>query len=166
MSRSRFHPWLPALLLAATAAGLPAATPVIGTQLFQETNARIDDLFEHRNKPPKPPGPQDNPFRLTDLVAAPELPGATDAQGNAMPDTGPRETPDEALLRQAYGNLTFGGLLQVGDRRMVVINKSTYREGSLLTVRVRGADVYLRILSLTKDSITLGLQEARLTLHF
>ena len=50
MSRSRFHPWLPALLLAATAAGLPAATPVIGTQLFQETNARIDDLFEHRNR--------------------------------------------------------------------------------------------------------------------
>jgi len=156
------------LALGAAAPALTAATPVIGAQLFQETNARIEDLFEFRNNPPKPPGPLDNPFRANNLPVLPErVTTATTTPGTGTPAaTGPQETPDEALLRQAYANLTFGGLLRMGDRPMVVINKATYREGGLLTVRVQGASVYLRIVSLTNDSITLGLNEARLTLHF
>jgi len=157
---------LVSLLLAAVAAALPAATPVIGAQLFQETKARIDDLFQNRDNPPKPPGPLDNPFRTTEAALPPEVAVSTDTGNGNGPVAGPRETPDEATLRQAYSNLSFGGFLMVGDRPMVVINKSTYKEGSLLTVHLHGEPVYLRVLSLTKDSITLGLGDARLTLHF
>ena len=136
---------LVALLLAAGAAALPAATPVIGAQLFQETKARIDDLFQNRDNPPKPPGPLDNPFRTTEAALPPEVAVNTDTGNGPGPVAGPRETPDEATLRQAYSNLSFGGFL---------------------IVHLHGEPVYLRVLSLTKDSITLGLGDARLTLHF
>lgn len=157
---------LGSLLLAGSVGPLPAATPVIGAQLFQETNARIDELFHDRDHPPKPPGPLDNPFRTLDTPLPPK-PGTT-LPTNPDAVTAPvlNETPDEALLRIAYASLSFGGLIEVGDRQMVVINKATYKEGGLLTVRVQGAAVYLRIVSLSHDSITLGLNEARLTLHF
>jgi hypothetical protein len=161
--RSRF--WLTLGLLGWFAPALPAATPVIGAQLFQDTNVRIDDLFQYRDNPPKRPGPLDNPFR-TSGVTAPEPPAAVDPNDKSAAQTGPRETPDEYLLRMAYGSLSFGGLLQVGDRPMVVINKATYKEGGLLIVKVNGAPVYLRIIALTTDSITLALNEARITLHF
>ncbi|MDB6126887.1 MAG: hypothetical protein JWM35_783 [Verrucomicrobia bacterium] len=148
-------------------AALPAraATPVIGAQLFQDTNARIDDLFQYRNNPPKPPGPQDNPFRPVDAAAAVQN-TVIDSAGNSVAAPVIKESPDESLLRQAYTRITFGGLLQVGGRPMVVINKATYKEGGLLIVRVQGNDVYLRIVQLTNDSITLGLKDARLRLNF
>ncbi|MDB6170585.1 MAG: hypothetical protein JWM88_3449, partial [Verrucomicrobia bacterium] len=99
---------------------LRAATPVIGAQLFQDTNARIEDLFGHRNNPPKPPGPQDNPFRPVDaLVSTAENPSGNPRPGAEDPVV--VETTDEGLLRLAYGRLSFGGLIQVGDRPMVVI---------------------------------------------
>jgi hypothetical protein len=149
---------IPGLALSATFS-LRAATPVIGTQLFQETDARIDDLFQHRNNPPKPPGPLDNPFHVGDP------PPAASSSGGAAP-TLPLGTPDEVVLRQAASNLVFGGLLQVGDVQVLVINKASYKEGGILSVRVLGSLVYLRIISITSSSITLGLNEARLTLRF
>lgn len=164
------RPILFSLLLAALGplAGR-AATPVIGAQLFQETNARIEELFHDRDNPPKPPGPLDNPFRLNDSAAAPnsQLAGPKGATVTVNPGPElPAATPDEAMLRMACAGLTFGGLIEVGDRLTVVINKANCKEGGLVTVRVQGAPVYLRIVSLTRDRITFGLNEARLTLHF
>ena len=62
--------------------------------------------------------------------------------------------------------LVFGGLLQIGDVQVLVINKASYKEGGILSVRLQGAPVYLRIISITANSVTLGLNEARLTLRF
>ena len=152
------------LVLATGVPALRAATAVLGEQLFKDTNARIEDLFQYRNNPPKPPGPADNPFRINDAPIARAMP--TDSAGTKAGTVGKRETPDEILLSQAYGSLSFGGLLQVGDRLMLIINKTPYKEGSLLTVKVQGSSVYLRVITLTKDSVTLGLNQARLTLYF
>ena len=151
------------LLLAAPAGGsLRAATPVIGSQLFQETNARIEDLFQHRNNPPKPPAPLDDPFRVGDAPLASNL----NLNSDSTP-TGPAPgTTDESLLRQAAGSLVFGGLLQIGDVQVLVINKGSYKEGGILSVRLQGTLVYLRLISITSNSVTLGLNEARLTLRF
>lgn len=149
------------LLTGAAALPVPAATPVIGSQLFQETNARIEDLFQHRNNPPKPPGPLDDPFRIGDAPLASNLNLTGDSTGPGSPGTS-----DETLLRQAARSLTFGGLLQIGDLQVLVINKASYKEGGILSVRLQGTLVYLRIVSITSNSVTLGLNEARLTLHF
>ena len=154
--------WLSALLLAlAATASLPAATPVIGAQLFQDTDARIENLFQHRNNPPKPPGPLDDPFHLGDAPLASNLNLSTEQPAGPAPGT-----TDESLLRQAAGTLVFGGLLQIGDVQVLVINKASYKEGGILSVRLQGTPVYLRILSVTSSTVTLGLNEARLTLHF
>jgi len=161
--------WFYRTLFLATLAGaavvpLRAATPVIGSQLFQDTNARIEDMFQHRNNPPKPPGTVDNPFRVGDAPLASNL----NPNGNpAATETGPAPgTSDESILRQAAGVLVFGGILQIGDVQVLVINKASYKEGGILSVRLQGTPVYLRILSITPNSVTLGLNEARLTLHF
>jgi hypothetical protein len=155
---------LSALLAVAAVAPLQAATPVIGSDLIQQTNARIEQLFHHRNNPPKPPGPHENPFRIGDSPLASSLilsggPGATK-------DSAPLANSDETTLRQAAASLVFGGLLQMGDLQMLVINKATYKEGGLLTVRLQGTPVYLRIVSIKNNTVTLGLNEARLTLRF
>ena len=152
------RPWCLPLLLAAAALPLRAAPPpVLAAQFFQDTNARIEDLFRFRNNRPKPPGPQDNPFRIGDA----SLGGGAQTAGAASP-----ATTDEDRLREAAGGLVFGGLLQAGGVQVLVINKASYKEGGILTVRQPGGLVYLRILSVTPNSVTLGLNEARLTLHF
>lgn len=153
---------LASLLAAVAASSLAAATPVIGEQFFQDTNARIDDLFQYRKNPPKPPGPLDNPFRVGDAPLASSL----NLTGNSTTSTGPVVNSDEALLRQAAGTLVFGGLIQLGEVQVLVINKANYKEGGILSVRLQGTLVYLRIVSITSNSVTLGLNEARLTLHF
>jgi hypothetical protein len=154
--------YLFALLAACSAAPfLPAATPVIGAQLFQETNARIDDLFQHRVNPPKPPAPADDPFQIGD--APPPVVPKTPGDGPQGPASG---APDEVVLRQAASTLVFGGLLQIGDVQVLVINKASYKEGGILSVRLPTGPVYLRIVSITANTVTLGLNEARLTLHF
>jgi len=153
-----------ALLAGAAVAPLRAAAPVIGSELIQQTNARIEDLYQHRNNPPKPPGPLENPFRIGDSPLASNLnlnPGP-----GAIKGPGPVVNSDEAMLRQAAASLVFGGLLQMGDLQMLVINKATYKEGGILTVRLQGTPVYLRIVSIKTNTVTLGLNEARLTLRF
>jgi hypothetical protein len=167
MSSRHHHRLLWCLLLVSSAAAARAATPVIGAQLFQETNDRIEDLYGKRNAPPKPLTSQDNPFRPLDDPLAAATVSAPAVVAPAAPEIAKvSESSDEALLRQAYTGLTFGGVLQVGGRTVVVINKTNYREGGLLTIHLQGASIYLRIIALTPDSITLGLNEARLTLHF
>lgn len=148
------------LVIGATALSLRAATPVIGSQLFQETDARIDGMFQQRNNPPRPPGPLDDPFRTSEAPRTSNL-NLTRETTAPTPDNS-----DESVLRQAAGGLVFGGILQIGDVQVLVINKASYKEGGILGVRVQGNVVYLRILSITPNSVTLGLNEARLTLHF
>jgi len=145
------------LLLGAAAWPLPAAAPAPAAPFFQETNNRIEDLFHSRTNPPPPPGPQDNPFRIGDASLA----------GSHQP-AGPVSlaTRDEDRLRDAASGLVFGGLLQAGGVQVLVINKASYREGGILTVRQPGGLVYLRLISITPNSVTLGLNEARLTLRF
>lgn len=152
------------LLTGAAALSVQAATPVIGEQFFQDTNARIEDLFQHRNNPPKPPGPLDDPFRIGDAPLASSL----NLNGDSTSSSGVASLPpsDDSLLRQAAGGLTFGGILQIGDVQVLVINKTSYKEGGILSVRLQGTPVYLRIISITGNTVTLGLNEARLTLHF
>jgi hypothetical protein len=145
------------LLLGAAAGPLPAATPAPAAPFYQETNDRIEDLFRYRTNPPKPPGPQDNPFRIGDASLA----GGHQPAGPAS-----SATSDEDRLRDAAGGLVFGGLLEAGGVQVLVINKASYREGGILTVRQSGGLLYLRLVSITSNSVTLGLNEARLTLHF
>ena len=124
MNRSLQHRLLGALLLAGGLLPLRAATPVIGSQLFQDTNTRIDELFHYRDNPPPPPGPEDNPFRIGSLNAPLPVPTA-DGKTPAVVIPSPALS-DEAILRQASEKLTFGGMLQVGDRQLLVINQTTY----------------------------------------
>jgi len=149
------------LLLGGSATALRSATPVIGSQLFAETDARIEDLFHYRNNPPKPPGPMDDPFRVGEAPLASNLNLNGTGTGPLPPDAS-----DDAILHQAAAGLVFGGIIEVNNAQVLVINKAPYKEGGILAVRLSGNPVYLRIVKVTPNSVTLGLNEARIVLHF
>jgi hypothetical protein len=156
MKLPSLRPLCLALFLGTAMRPLPAAAPAPGAQFSLETNARIEDLFRYRSNPPRQPSPEDNPFRIGVAALAHQKPTGVPSPA----------TSDEDRLREAAGGLVFGGLLQAGGVQVLVINKASYREGGILTVRQQGSLVYLRILAITPNSVTLGLNEARLTLRF
>jgi hypothetical protein len=141
-------PALCALLL--SAALLRAAAPAPPPR-FVRTDAHIGALFRQRDQPPPPPSERDNPFRIGGDTPAAQQPSGASAG---------------TLLLQATSALKVGGLVQFDGRRHVVINEETYQEGNILTVRVQGQPVYLRIREITAHSVVLSLGETEATLHF
>jgi hypothetical protein len=158
-----------ALLLLSVLAGptLRAAAPV-GAPQWKVTRARIEALFRLRNAPLPAPDPRLNPFRLASdpPIAAPaETEGAGPGGEPTPPDAVPL-SPDEALLTQAVATLKLNGAVQIGDRMLAIINQATYKEGDLLSVRLQGKPVDLNVRHISSRSVTIGLNEAELTLQF
>ena len=159
-----------ALLLLSVLAGpaLTAAAPVAAPQ-WKLTRARIEALFRLRNAPLPAPDPGSNPFRLASDPAA--ATAAADAEGtapgseSAAPDSTPL-SPDEALLKQAVATLKLNGAVQIGDRMLAIINQATYKEGDILGVRLTGKPVDLDVRHISSNSVTIGLNQAELTLQF
>jgi hypothetical protein len=109
-----------------------------------------------------------NPFRLASdqpVVAAAETEGVTASGEPAAPDIMPL-SPDEALLKQAVANLKLNGAVQIGDRMLAIINQATYKEGDILGVRLQGKPVDLNVRHISSHSVTIGFNQAELTLQF
>lgn len=144
-----------------TVTGLHAAGPVLGAEHFKRTHDRIEALFHHRNVSPPPLAPSDNPFRPADEPASPL---------SIAPPGGERQVStltDSELLRQAVATLKVGGLVVQGDQRVIIINQTGYKEGGLLMVRLgQNAPLYLRIVSIGRDNVTIALNDATATLDF
>jgi len=156
------------LLLSVLAAPtLPGAAPV-GAPEWKLTRARIEALFRLRNAPRPAPDPRLNPFRLASdppPAASAETesvgPGGEPTPSDAMP-----LSPAEALLKQAVATLKLNGAVQIGDRMLAIINQATYKEGDILGVRLQGKPVDLNVRHVSSHSVTIGLNEAELTLQF
>ena len=156
-----------ALLLLSGLAGpmLPAAAPVSAPQ-WKLTRTRIEALFRLRNAPLPAPDPRSNPFRLaSDQPAAADTESVAPGGEPTPPDATPL-SPDEALLKQAVATLKLNGAVQIGDRMLAIINQATYKEGDILGVRLQGKPVDLDVRHISSHSVTIGLNEAELTLQF
>jgi len=158
-----------ALLLLSVLAGpaLTAAAPVAAPQ-WKLTRARIEALFRLRNAPRPAPDPRLNPFRLASdpPVAALAESESVGPGGEPTPPDATPLSPDEALLKQAVATLKLNGAVQIGDRMLAIINQATYKEGDILGVRVQGKPVELNVRHISSHSVTLGFNEAELTLQF
>ena len=156
------------LLLSVLAApALPAAAPV-GALEWKLTRARIEALFRLRNAPPPAPDPRLNPFRLASdpPIAALAETASVGPGGEPTPPDAPPLSPDEALLKQAVATLKLNGAVQIGDRMLAIINQATYKEGDILGVRLQGKPVDLDVRHISSHSVTIGLNQAELTLQF
>jgi len=157
-----------ALLLLSVFAGLalPAAAPV-GAPQWKLTRARIAALFRQRNAPLPAPDPGLNPFRIaSDPPAASAETESVAPGGEPTPPDATPLRPDEALLKQAVATLKLNGAVQIGDRMLAIINQATYKEGDILGVRLQGKPVDLNVRHVSSHSVTIGLNEAELTLQF
>jgi hypothetical protein len=143
-----------------------SAAPVSPEKLAQ-TRARLDALYRYRLQPPPLPDARSNPFRIGDAAA---VSASADPRSGAVaaPVAGaePASTDGDAvLLKRAAETLRINGLVETGGRMIVVLNDANYKEGDVLTVRLQGSPVVLRIRQITPTQITLGLNDAETTLR-
>ena len=156
------------LLLSVLAGPLLPAAPPTNAPRWKLTRTRIEALFRLRNAPPPAPDPSANPFRLASdqpAAAATETESVTTSGEPTAPDAAPLG-PDETLLKQAVATLKLNGAVQIGDRMLAIINQATYKEGDILSLRLQGRPVDLLVRQISSHSVTIGLNQAELTLQF
>ncbi len=147
----------------------PMAPPPLSPR-FLQVRARIDALFSTRNDPPPPPDARSNPFRPPGAVAAP----IATADGTVVSVPVNR---DLTVLQQAVATLKVKATLErrePGSRsnplRLVISSgpgkESTYKEGDVISVNLGGDPAPLRVRQITRNSVTLTLNDAEMTLKF
>ena len=129
----------------------------------KQTRERLEILFRHRDETPTFPTSNQNPFRTSDDTPATETAGPNQA-GETVKASAP--TSEEAMLKAAVASLKISGTVVVSGQINVSINQETYREGSVITARVQGTPVYLRIRRITNNSVTFVLNELELIQPF
>jgi hypothetical protein len=148
------------LPVARTAESTPASA--FATRAKQ-TRERLEILFRHRDEAPVSSNPSQNPFRT------PNDASATTDENTTQPTESPKTiapTSEEALLKAAVATLKISGTVVVSDQINVSINQETYREGSVITARVQGIPVYLRIRRITNNGVTFVLNQLELVQPF
>ena len=141
------------LALAATPpAPKPPAPPPLSPRFIQ-VREKINTLFQHRNEPPPPPEATANPFRPAGAAVVAGVPGPT------LPSN------DLSLLQQAAATLKVSGTVERDDL-YVVVNNRTYKKNDIIPSKAEGEMVYLRVSELTRNTLTLSLRNAEMTLKF
>lgn len=162
----------PGILSAVRAKGPPASTgksvaPQVLSPRFQLTRKHIGELFDLRSTPPPAFDPRANPFRAAGAEPAAPLP----MPENLTPAPAPAHA-DLALLQQAVATLKVRGVVQRGKLLQLVINSApgkegTYKEGDVINILLPPGDpVHLRVRQVSRNSVTLSLGEAEMTLKF
>ena len=134
---------------------------------FRQTRERIAALFDPRNAAPAPPDPRTNPFRPIGAVAS--VPGSTTENAPSAPVA---PIADLATLQQAVATLRVKGTVQLGRTLQLVITSApgkegTYKEGDIINVVLPPGDpVHLRVRQVSRNSVTLTLNDAEMTLKF
>jgi hypothetical protein len=129
------------------------------TDRYALTRKRIDALLEHRLHPVPLPANPPNPFYQTpkELLDEPAV---------AEPDTGPvPETADISdidTLRRFAAALKIGGVINRNGNLYLTINNTPCKVGDVITAGSRDRPIYLKLVTLTPNEFTLGLNEATL----
>lgn len=157
-----------ALLLAATAT-LAAADPV-GAESAAEakraaaraalTKSRIGALLDQRLKPTPLPANPPNPF----YQPSPDLPADKVAPPveSAVPRTA--DLSDDDTLRRYAAILKFGGLIVHNGVLHLTVNNVATKAGDSIPVGNKDRPLYLKVVNLSPSELTLGLNDAVLTL--
>ena len=155
---------------------LPAAPAVRGKgrnvpkplDHLAQTKQRIDTLLKRRLNPEPLPAVLPNPFQLPGTVTGTDLRDGlpldpTKPDHPVVPVEITPPTDSEALARYAAG-LKISGTVRLNGQLHLIINQSPYKEGDLLLLNNTEPPVYLQIIRLSPGELTLGLNDASLTL--
>jgi len=125
---------------------------------------RIDSLFQHRNATPAAATAVMDPFRPAGAVPEPPMVFARD--GEPARSVVPQTTTDLAQLQGAVATLKMTGVIEIGGRLHLVVNSRPYKEGDVIQTLAEGTRAYLRIRQVSRNSITLAINDAEMTLKF
>ena len=154
------------LLLAASASpGAPASAATTHAQNnATRTRERIDALLKRRLTANPLPAGLPNPFVVSGGAAVAEQPDATPA-GDPTPKIPVEQAPatDAENLARYAAALKIGGTLQLNGRMQLIINQSPYKEGDLVFLDNRNSVTYLQVIRITASELTLGYNQAVLT---
>ena len=164
-------PEQPGVLSAAKAKGPPSTpkgsvAPPLSPR-FRQLREHISALFDTRTAPPPPLDPRTNPFRPVGAVSSAPLPGA---EGTAPASVA--ANVDLTTLQQAVATLRVKGTFQLGKTLQLVITaaagkEGTYKEGDIINVLLPPGDpVHVRVRQVSRNSVTLALNDAEMTLKF
>ncbi len=167
------------LLLAAPAGAAPAsskAAPKKAVDRYERIQERIDALIKNRLKPDPLPAILPNPFQLSEafpLTENPRTPGGpTDhssdpaAHETKPPVDAPPTGSDAEILAYYAATLRISGTVELNGRPQLVINQSPYKEGDLILLRHKDANVYLRVVHIAPGELTLGYKAVEQILKF
>ncbi len=143
----------------------PAAPPL--SPRFKQVRDRIDALFHNRYETPPPPDARLNPFRPPGAVVAAPAPSPGGRDAPVVQVVAPKPVLDDtALLQASVATLKISGNFEKGGRSYLVIIGKPSAAKDVVQTQVQGETVYLRIRQITRDSVTLVLNEAETTLKY
>lgn len=170
MSLTSRHPRvLAAALLLAVVSPLLAAESASAAEVkrvtdrYALTKARISALLDQRLHPKPLPANPANPFYLAPKEAAgdPATPGGESPETPVIPESA--DLSDIDTIRKYAATLKIGGVLTFSGMLHVTINNTASKVGDTITVGHKDRPIYLRIVGLTPNELTLGLNDAMLT---
>jgi hypothetical protein len=161
----------PGILTAVKAKGPPPvgkapAPPAPLSPRFQQIRQKMSALFDARNAPPVPPDSRSNPFRPAGAAPVAPLPAVEGAAPVPV-----AVNNDLVSLQQAVATLRVKGTVQLGKTLQLIINSGpgkerAYKEGDILSVALAPDSVNLRVRVITRNSVTLTLNDAEMVLKF
>lgn len=147
-----------------SAAPAPVTPPL--SPRFQQVRNRIDVLFHHRNEAAPAADPRKNPFRPAGAAPVVVAPVASRSGAAVVAPPPAASNADLLLLQQGVATLKVAGTIQINGLAHLVINQVPYKEGDVLSVRVKGQPVFLRVKNISRYSYTLSLNAAELSVKY
>ncbi|HEY4302158.1 MAG TPA: hypothetical protein VGM73_14885 [Candidatus Didemnitutus sp.] len=136
-------------VLAAPTGGQPSA------DWIKRTKDRIAQLLGPKHDKSPPPANVPNPFRQ---------PGRLDST-NAEPVDAHPERGDADVLDHLVALIKVNGRVTLAGVPQVLINQLLYKEGDLVAVRSGDNPVYLRVVSISPTTVTLGMNKVEQTVR-
>ena len=130
------------------------------------TKTRITTLLDKRMNPTPLAPNLPNPFyRPPDLPAGDaSRPGGALVPGGEIPDTTMPAEPDESdagTLARFVSTLKVGGLTTLRGTPHLTLNGTLCKTGDVIRIEVKDHSVYVQVVKITSDELTLGLNEER-----
>ena len=142
--------------------GMTAALKRVSDR-YALTKTRIAALLDQRVHPTPLPNSPPNPFYRpsalppSDNVPANPVDGAT---APAAPDISDADT-----LAKFIAGIKIGGVVEVGNQSRLSINSTLCKAGDVIPAGTKDHPVYISVVRITPDEVTLGLNQAEQTVR-
>ena len=165
---------LSALLLAAgttvSAADKADAATLITMKRVSEryalTKARIATLLDQRLHPVPLPANLPSPFYHPPATPADgTVPGVIGPPAETAAVPAEADITDADTLKKFVDALKIGGLTILNGRQLLTLNQTLCKEGDIIPVDRKGRTLYIKVVKITPDELTLGLNDDQQVVH-